>query len=211
MLPWLVDWGRREAIMAGNDSHGGGTERRPEVETAAPAEANVKIYQISGFVKWFDVTRGYGFVIPDNGMPDVLLHLSCLKRDGYEAPLEGTRVVCDAVERQKGYQCLRVLEVDTSTAIHPVERPVRTHVSVAATSEWVRVRVKWFNRVRGFGFLTEGDDRPDIFVHMETLRKTAIAELQPDQYVYVRFGDGPKGRMAAEVRISLTEGPPHTN
>ncbi len=197
--------------MAGSDSHDGGIEQRPGVETEAPAEANVKIYQISGFVKWFDVARGYGFVIPDNGMPDVLLHLSCLKRDGYEAPLEGTRVVCDAVERQKGYQCLRVLEVDTSTAIHPVERPVRTHVSVTATSEWVRVRVKWFNRVRGFGFLTEGDDRPDIFVHMETLRKTAIAELQPDQYVYVRFGDGPKGRMAAEVRTSLTEGPPHTN
>ena len=36
-------------------------------------------------MKWFDVARGYGFVIPDNGMPDVLLHLSCLKRDGYEA------------------------------------------------------------------------------------------------------------------------------
>jgi CspA family cold shock protein len=197
--------------MAGSDSHDGGKGQAVVVDTAAPAEANVRIYQISGFVKWFDVARGYGFVIPDNGMPDVLLHLSCLKHDGYEAPLEGTRVVCEAVERQKGYQCLRVIAVDPSTAIHPVERPARTHVSVKPTSEWVRVRVKWFNRVRGFGFLTEGDDKPDIFVHMETLRKTAITELQPEQYVYVRFGDGPKGRMAAEVRISLTSGPPHTN
>ncbi len=196
--------------MAGSESRDAGTGREQEVETVTAAEANVRIYQISGFVKWFDVARGYGFVIPDNGMPDVLLHLSCLKRDGYEAPLEGTRVTCEAVERQKGYQCLRVLDYDTSTAIHPVERPVRTHVTVKPTSEWVRVRVKWFNRVRGFGFLTESDDGPDIFVHMETLRKTAITELQPDQYVYVRFGEGPKGRMAAEVRISLTSGPPHT-
>ena len=97
-----------------------------------------------------------------------------------------------------------------SYGCEPVERPVRTHVTVKPSSEWVRVRVKWFNRVRGFGFLTEGNEGPDIFVHMETLRKTAIIELQPDQYVYVRFGEGPKGRMAAEVRLSLTSGPPHS-
>jgi CspA family cold shock protein len=197
--------------MAGSDTQDGQTATRPGNETAADVESGIRIIQISGFVKWFDVGRGYGFVIPDNGMPDVLLHLSCLKRDGFEAPLEGTRVVCDAVERQKGYQCLRVLAVDTSTAIHPVERPVRTHVNVKPTSEWTRVRVKWFNRVRGFGFLTEGEDAPDIFVHMETLRKTAITELLPDQFVYVRFGEGPKGRMAAEVRLSLAGGPPHSN
>jgi cold shock protein len=157
------------------------------------------------------VARGYGFIIPDNGMQDILLHLSCLKRDGFEAPLEGARVSCEVVERQKGYQCLRVLSVDLSTAIHPVERKSRAHTTVTPTTGWVRVKVKWFNRARGFGFVSEGEGQPDIFVHMETLRRTAIAELQPDTWVYVRFGDGPKGKMAAEVRLNLEGGPAHTN
>ncbi|MGH6855314.1 MAG: cold-shock protein, partial [Aestuariivirga sp.] len=107
-------------------------------------EANVRIIQITGLVKWFDTGRGYGFIIPDNGMQDVLLHLSCLKRDGFEAPLEGARITCEVVERQKGYQCLRVLAVDLSTAIHPVERKSRAHNTVTPSSGWVRVKVKWF-------------------------------------------------------------------
>lgn len=172
---------------------------------------NVRIIEISGLVKWFDTGRGYGFIIPDNGMQDILLHLSCLKRDGFDVPLEGARITCEAVERQKGYQCLRVLSVDLSTAIHPVERKSRAHTNVMASSGWVRAKVKWFNRARGFGFVSEGDDKPDIFVHMETLRKTGIAELQPESWIYVRFGEGPKGNMAAEVRISLEGGPAHTN
>ncbi|MBI2717401.1 MAG: CspA family cold shock protein [Rhizobiales bacterium] len=174
-------------------------------------ESNIRIIQVSGLVKWFDAGRGYGFIIPDNGMQDVLLHLSCLKRDGFEAPLEGTRITCEAVERQKGYQCLRVLTVDLSTAIHPVERKSRAHSQVAPSSGWVRAKVKWFNRARGFGFLSEGEGKPDIFVHMETLRRTAIAELVPDSWVYVRFGHGPKGDMAAEVRLTLEGGLPLTN
>ena len=144
-------------------------------------------------------------------MQDILLHLSCLKRDGFEAPLEGARIMCEAVARQKGYQCLRVLSVDLSTAIHPVERKSRAHNNVVPSSPWVRAKVKWFNRARGFGFVSEGDGKPDIFVHMETLRKTGIAELQPESWIYVRFGEGPKGNMAAEVRVSLEGGPAHTN
>jgi cold shock protein len=174
-------------------------------------DPSINIIRIDGLVKWFDVARGYGFVIPDNGLPDILLHLSCLKRDGFDAPLEGTRVACEVMQRQKGFQCLRVLSVDQSTAVHPVERQMRTHNAVAAASGWVRAKVKWFNRARGFGFVTEGEGKEDIFVHMEVMRKTAIAELIPDQWIYVRYGDSTKGKMAAEVRLTLEGGPHHIN
>jgi cold shock protein len=180
-------------------------------QTLQDATGAANIIRVDGLVKWFDVGRGFGFIIPDNGLPDILLHYSCLKRDGFDAPLEGTRVACEVVARQKGYQCLRVISVDHSTAIHPVERRARTHNEVAATTGWVRARVKWFNRAKGFGFVTEGEGLGDIFVHMEVMRKTAIAELVPEQWVYVRYGDSPKGKMAAEVRITLEGGPAHTN
>lgn len=174
-------------------------------------EHGVSIIRVDGLVKWFDVGRGYGFIIPDNGLPDILLHLSCLKRDGFEAPLEGSRIACEVVARQKGFQCLRVLAVDHSTAIHPVERKVRTHNTAPATSGWMRARVKWFNRTRGFGFVSEGEGLGDIFVHMEILRKTAMVELVPDTWIYVKYGDSNRGKLAVEVRNSLDNGPPHTN
>jgi CspA family cold shock protein len=133
-------------------------------------------------------------------MADVLLHVTCLRRDGYQTAYEGARVVCEALARPKGMQAFRVLSMDESTAVHPAQLPPRTHVSVTPTSGLERAQVKWFNRLRGFGFLTRGEGTADIFVHMETLRRFGLTELRPGQYVMVRYGPGPKGMMAAEVR-----------
>ena len=161
---------------------------------------SVDLIEITGVIKWFDVAKGFGFIVPDNGMQDVLLHVTCLRRDGYQTVLEGTRVVALIQKRDRGYQAFRILSMDQTTAIHPSQMPpVKTHVQVTPTSGLERVLVKWFNRTKGFGFLTRGEGTEDIFIHMETLRRFGLTELRPGQVVLVRFGDGYKGLMAAEI------------
>ena len=169
----------------------------------APAsEVPSDLVELAGVIKWFDVTKGYGFIVPDNGAADILLHVTCLRKDGFQTAHEGARIVVEAFARPRGFQAFRVLSMDESTALHPAQMPPpRTHVSVTATSSLERAIVKWFNRLRGFGFVSTGEGKPDIFVHMEILRRYGIVELKPGQAVMVRYGDSPNGLMAAEIRL----------
>ena len=177
------------------------TNLRPGSVREITDETPTDLIEMAGVIKWFDVSKGFGFIVPDNGMSDVLLHVTCLRSSGYQTAYEGARIVCEVQQRSKGLQAFRIISMDESTAVHPAQMPpARTHVTVQPTSGLERAMVKWFNRLRGFGFLTRGEGTPDIFVHMETLRRYGIAELRPGQTVLVRFGPGPKGLMAAEVR-----------
>ena len=171
-------------------------------------ERAVELFEVAGAIKWFDVSKGYGFVVPDSGAGDVLLHVTTLRRSGFQTAHEGARVVCEAQRGPKGLQVFRVVSMDESTAIHPSQSLAgRTHVQVTPIGGYEIAIVKWFNRVKGFGFLTRGEGTEDIFLHMETVRRFGLAELKPGDSVLVRYGDGPKGLMAAEVRTLDAKGP----
>src|SRR4051812_3367154 len=77
------------------------------------------VIELSGVIKWFDVSKGFGFIVPDNGLPDILLHVTCLRRDGFQTAYEGARIVAEVLQRPKGLQGFRILSMDESTAIHP--------------------------------------------------------------------------------------------
>ena len=163
----------------------------------------------TGAVKWFDGTRGFGFVIGDNGEGDILIHFSTLREHNRRTLPEGARVICEVVQRDRGLQASRVLEIDLTTATGPdadlIARRSADRVDPIALAEqagpFEPVRVKWFNQLKGYGFVVRPDGDEDIFIHMETVRRAGLAGLQPDQRLRARIAAGRKGPLAVALEV----------
>lgn len=168
--------------------------------TGAVPEA---VHDIHGMVKWYDAVKGYGFVIPDDGADDILLHHSVMRAAGVTFLAEGTSIHCRVIERPKGLQVVSIVSFDTSTAkpIPSAEHEAAPVNGSADLSSFIDTQVKWFNRVRGYGFVSENENSEDIFIHMEVLRQAGTLQVQPGDRLKVAVEKGDKGLQACEVLL----------
>ena len=159
---------------------------------------------VKGRVKWFDPGKGFGFVISDEGGPDILLHANVLRNFGQSSVADGSNIELTAQRTDRGLQAIEVVAIEppasndnesTLADLADIDPDVLRDTPVEPA------RVKWFDKVKGFGFANAFGSSDDVFVHIEVLRRSGLADLQPGEAIAMRTIDGKRGKLAVEVLI----------
>ena len=169
--------------------------------------ADKQAVEIKGHLKWFNYVKGYGFVTTEDGQ-DVFLHLSCLRKAGLSFVEEGSEIWCNAVNGSRGLQATEVTQVrpviaGSRGAQFQAESTAQMGQPGMAVPEpegdLLDATVKWFNKIRGYGFLNVENSPTDIFLHVEVLRRSGIAVVQPGDRLKITLEEGDKGLAAKTV------------
>ena len=159
--------------------------------------------QITGTVKWFDPTKGFGFVVSDAGGPDILLHANVLRNFGQSSVADSAGIEVVVQETARGIQAIEVLHIEPPATgdIDGMEPDAGSEIAepVDMSLPLEPARVKWFDKAKGFGFANVFGRDEDVFLHIEVLRRSGLADLQPGEAVSLRVVDGKRGRMATQV------------
>jgi len=162
---------------------------------------NITAQKIDGQVKWFDPTKGFGFVVAEGGGPDILLHANVLRNFGQSSVADGAQIELLAQETHRGVQAVEILsiQVPESDDVAPLADFEEIDGPDISELPLQPARVKWFDKGKGFGFANVFGRDEDIFVHVEVLRRQGLAELQPGEALAIRVIEGRRGLMAAQV------------
>ena len=157
--------------------------------------------QVQGQVKWFDPGKGFGFVVARSGGPDILLHANVLRNFGQGSVVDGSEITIIVQDTQRGLQAIEVLQIVPPAGAEPM--PLRDMIDFSPEDIAKRpiepARVKWFDKAKGFGFANVFGKDADVFIHVEVLRRSGLADLQSGEAIGLRILDGDRGRMAVEV------------
>jgi len=156
---------------------------------------------LHGHVKWFDPAKGFGFIVAEGTAADILLHANILRNFGQGSVADGARITVKAHETQRGFQATEVLSIEPPQGLvlpRTDDHPPGTPEEVLALS-LEPARIKWFDKVKGFGFANVFGRPADVFIHVEVLRVSGFADLQAGEAVCLRVVEGKRGRMAVQV------------